>query len=139
MPKAKKMGRPKLPKGHAKGVIVPVRVNPDDRKLFEKAAKESEHKTLSGWIRHTLKRGRREMKKTLATIGFFLFPFLIVFCLIAFVMLGLSSHNPNFTPDRAMRTAAIYRAILLISVVGYAGSIVVLIRSRKSRRPKDVP
>ena len=55
MPKAKKIGRPKLPKGHAKGVIVPVRVNPDDRKLFEKAAKASEHKTLSGWIRHTLK------------------------------------------------------------------------------------
>lgn len=41
MPKAKKIGRPKLPKGHAKGVIVPVRVNPDDRKLFEKAAKAS--------------------------------------------------------------------------------------------------
>jgi uncharacterized protein (DUF1778 family) len=55
MPKAKKIGRPKLPKGHAKGVIVPVRVNPDDRKLFEKAAKASEHKTLSGWIRHTLR------------------------------------------------------------------------------------
>jgi uncharacterized protein (DUF1778 family) len=55
MPKAKKIGRPKLPKGHAKGVIVPVRVNPDDRKLFEKAAKVSEHKTLSGWIRHTLR------------------------------------------------------------------------------------
>ena len=55
MPKAKKMGRPKLPKGHAKGVIVPVRVNPDDRKLFEKAAKASEHKTLSGWIRHILR------------------------------------------------------------------------------------
>ena len=55
MPKAKKIGRPKLPKGHAKGVIVPVRVNPDDRKLFEKAAKSSEHKTLSSWIRHTLK------------------------------------------------------------------------------------
>ena len=51
----KKMGRPKLPKGHAKGVIVPVRVNPEDRKLFEKAARASEHKTLSGWIRHTLK------------------------------------------------------------------------------------
>ena len=55
MSKAKKIGRPKLPKGHAKGVIVPVRVNPEDRKLFEKAAKASEHKTLSGWIRHTLK------------------------------------------------------------------------------------
>ena len=55
MPKAKKIGRPKLPKGHAKGLIVPVRMNPDDRKLFEKAAKASEHKTLSAWIRHTLR------------------------------------------------------------------------------------
>ena len=55
MPKAKKIGRPKLPKGHAKGEILPVRVNPEDRKLFEKAAKASEHKTLSGWIRHTLR------------------------------------------------------------------------------------
>ena len=55
MPKAKKLGRPKLPKGHAKGVIVPVRVNDEDRKLFEKAAKASEHKTLSSWIRHTLR------------------------------------------------------------------------------------
>jgi hypothetical protein len=53
MPKAKKLGRPKLPKGHAKGSIVPVRVNDEDRKLFEKAAKASEHKTLSAWIRHT--------------------------------------------------------------------------------------
>jgi uncharacterized protein (DUF1778 family) len=55
MPKAKKIGRPKMAKGEAKGVIVPVRVNPDDRKLFEKAAKASEHKTLSSWIRHTLR------------------------------------------------------------------------------------
>lgn len=55
MPKAKKIGRPKLPKGHAKGVIVPVRVNPEDRKLFERAANASEHKTLSAWIRHTLR------------------------------------------------------------------------------------
>ena len=55
MPKAKKIGRPKLPKGHAKAVIVPVRVNADDRKLFEKAAKTSEHKTLSEWIRRVLR------------------------------------------------------------------------------------
>jgi len=55
MPKAKKIGRPKLPKGHAKGLIVPVRMNPDDRKLFEKAANASEHKTLSAWIRHVLR------------------------------------------------------------------------------------
>ena len=55
MPKAKKMGRPKLPKGHAKADIIPVRVNPEDRKRFEKTANASEHKTLSAWIRHTLK------------------------------------------------------------------------------------
>jgi uncharacterized protein (DUF1778 family) len=53
--KPKKMGRPKLPKGHAKGVIVPVRVNPEDRRLFEKAAKVSEYKTLSEWIRYVLR------------------------------------------------------------------------------------
>lgn len=56
MPKTKKIGRPKLPKGHAKGTIIPVRVNGEDRKLFEKAAKADGHKTLSGWIRHTLKK-----------------------------------------------------------------------------------
>lgn len=62
MPKAKKIGRPKLPKGHAKGVIVPVRVNDKDRKLFEKAANASEHKTLSSWIRHTLREAATDGK-----------------------------------------------------------------------------
>ena len=60
MPKAKKIGRPKLPKGHAKADIIPVRVNPEDRKLFEKAANASEHKTLSSWIRHTLREAANE-------------------------------------------------------------------------------
>lgn len=55
MPKAKKLGRPKLPRGLAKGVIRPVRFTEADLKLFEKAAKASEHKTLSGWIRHALR------------------------------------------------------------------------------------
>ncbi len=59
MPKAK-IGRPKLPKGHAKGKILPVRVSPDDLKLFAKAAKASEHKTLSAWIRDTLRKVARE-------------------------------------------------------------------------------
>jgi hypothetical protein len=53
--KTKKVGRPKLPKGHAKGKVVPVRLNDEEVKLFAKAAKASEHKTLSGWIRHTLR------------------------------------------------------------------------------------
>jgi hypothetical protein len=50
--KANKVGRPKLPKGHAKGKIVPVRLNDDDLKLFAKAMKRDDHKTLSGWLRH---------------------------------------------------------------------------------------
>ena len=53
--KPKKMGRPKLPKGHAKGRIVPVRFSEAELKTFTKAADASEHKTLSAWIRHTLK------------------------------------------------------------------------------------
>jgi hypothetical protein len=32
-----------------------VRLNADDLKAFTKAMKASEHKTLSGWIRHTLR------------------------------------------------------------------------------------
>ena len=51
----KKMGRPKLPKGHVKNKYVPVRLSDTDVKLFTKAMKKSGHKTLSGWIRHTLK------------------------------------------------------------------------------------
>ena len=54
MPKAKKMGRPKLSKGHAKGKIVPVRLNEAQIKLFTKAADKSEHKTLFSWIRNKL-------------------------------------------------------------------------------------
>lgn len=51
----KKMGRPKLPRGEAKGKIVPVRLNKEELKLFTKAANASEHKTLSSWIRETLR------------------------------------------------------------------------------------
>jgi len=53
MPKAKrKPGRPPLPKGHAKESYIPIRVSDADRKMFEKAAKASDHKTISGWLRH---------------------------------------------------------------------------------------
>lgn len=62
MPKAKKLGRPKLPKGHAKGRIMPVRITHDDLKQFLRAASASEHKTLSGWIRHTLKEAANNTK-----------------------------------------------------------------------------
>ncbi len=54
--KAKRPGRPKLPKSHGKGTVIPVRANGKDRRLFEKAAKADGHKTLSGWISHTLRK-----------------------------------------------------------------------------------
>ena len=52
-PKQKKVGRPKLPKGEAKGRIVPVRFNPDEIKRITASAKAS-NKTISEWIRSTL-------------------------------------------------------------------------------------
>ena len=59
----KKMGRPKLPKGEAKGKIVPVRLNNEELKLFTKAANASEHKTLSSWIRQSLWAAASELKR----------------------------------------------------------------------------
>jgi len=51
--KTRKPGRPKLPKGQAKGKIVPVRFSPEAIKAVEAAAKESKQ-TVSEWIRSTL-------------------------------------------------------------------------------------
>jgi hypothetical protein len=49
-PKPKKIGRPILPKGEAKGQIVPVRFKAEDIKKITLAAKKS-NKTVSEWIR----------------------------------------------------------------------------------------
>jgi hypothetical protein len=51
--KPKKVGRPKLPRGMAKGRIVPVRFANGDLKAIEAAAKAS-NQTVSEWIRSTL-------------------------------------------------------------------------------------
>ena len=48
-----KIGRPKLPKGQAKGKIVPVRFTPDETKAIEAAARANKQ-TVSQWIRSTL-------------------------------------------------------------------------------------
>jgi hypothetical protein len=50
---AKKMGRPKLPKGEAKGRIVPVRFTAEEFKRITAAAKVKNQK-ISEWIRSTL-------------------------------------------------------------------------------------
>jgi predicted HicB family RNase H-like nuclease len=51
--KLRKVGRPKLPKGEAKGRIVPVRFNAEDLKAIAASAKRSKQ-TVSEWIRSTL-------------------------------------------------------------------------------------
>jgi hypothetical protein len=52
-PKPKKVGRPKMAKGEAKGKIVPVRFNAEDLKRVTAAAKANKQ-TVSGWVRSTL-------------------------------------------------------------------------------------
>jgi hypothetical protein len=51
--KPKKLGRPKLPKGEAKGRIVPVRFSADEVQRITAAA-SANHQKLSEWIRSTL-------------------------------------------------------------------------------------
>jgi hypothetical protein len=53
MPKRRKAGRPKLPKGEAKGRIVPVRFTADDLNAMTAKAR-GKNQTLSEWIRSTL-------------------------------------------------------------------------------------
>ena len=52
-PKPKKMGRPRLPKGEAKGKIVPVRFALDDLKAIAARAKAN-NQNVSEWIRSTI-------------------------------------------------------------------------------------
>ena len=51
--KPKKIGRPKLPKGEAKGRIVPVRFSAEEVDRISAAANASDMK-VSEWIRRTL-------------------------------------------------------------------------------------
>ncbi len=56
--KPKKIGRPKLPKGEAKGRIVPVRFNAQDIKRIEAAAR-ARQQTVSEWVRSTISAAMR--------------------------------------------------------------------------------
>ena len=53
MPKPKKVGRPALPKGNAKDVMLRVRVTPDDIKAMKAKAKAN-RQSVSEWIRSTI-------------------------------------------------------------------------------------
>jgi uncharacterized protein (DUF1778 family) len=52
MPK-RKVGRPPLPKGHAKAGMLRVRTTPEELRAIERAAK-GKRQTVSEWIRSTL-------------------------------------------------------------------------------------
>lgn len=52
-PKPKKMGRPRLPKDHARSGRIQVRLNADEQKRIAAAAKASK-KTVSDWARGIL-------------------------------------------------------------------------------------
>ena len=51
--KPRKVGRPMLPRGNAKAVMLRVRVTPKELKTFETAAKAS-NQNISEWIRSTI-------------------------------------------------------------------------------------
>lgn len=53
MPKPKRVGRPTLPKGNAKDVMLRVRVTPDDIKAMKAKAKAN-GQSVSEWIRSTI-------------------------------------------------------------------------------------
>jgi predicted DNA-binding protein len=53
VPKPKKIGRPKLPKGEAMGKIVAIRFSPEDRKKLESLAK-AKKLSVSNLIREAI-------------------------------------------------------------------------------------
>jgi predicted HicB family RNase H-like nuclease len=50
-----KAGRPKMPKGEAKAIVLQSRIQPAEKAAYQKAAK-AEGKDLSTWVRETLNR-----------------------------------------------------------------------------------
>ena len=48
-----KVGRPKLPKGEAKQIVLQSRVQPAEKKAYQQAA-QAEGKDLSTWVREKL-------------------------------------------------------------------------------------
>jgi predicted HicB family RNase H-like nuclease len=51
--KKPKVGRPKLPKGEAKAIVLQSRVQPQEKAAYQRAAKAADI-DLSTWVRETL-------------------------------------------------------------------------------------
>jgi uncharacterized protein (DUF1778 family) len=52
-PKPRKVGRPVLPKGHARASKIQVRLSPDEQQRVEAAA-TAKNQTVSEWVRSTI-------------------------------------------------------------------------------------
>jgi hypothetical protein len=59
-PEKRKPGRPKLPKGEAKGKVMPVRFAASEMRAIESAARVSSQ-SVSEWVRSTLRRALQEI------------------------------------------------------------------------------
>ena len=59
MPKPKKMGRPKLPKGEAKGKLIALRLSADDVKRIT-ATSKAKKQSVSEWMRSALNAAMEE-------------------------------------------------------------------------------
>jgi hypothetical protein len=53
MPKPRRVGRPALPKGNAKAVMLRVRISPSELRAIEAVAKANKQ-TVSEWLRSTI-------------------------------------------------------------------------------------
>jgi Arc/MetJ-type ribon-helix-helix transcriptional regulator len=61
----KKMGRPKLPEGEARGKIVPVRMSNSDLELVNEIVANSDFKNASDFIRYAVQEtAKREQRRT---------------------------------------------------------------------------
>jgi len=50
---SKKMGRPKVPKGQYRGILIQARLSPEENKTIQAAIAKSQH-SKSDWIRNAL-------------------------------------------------------------------------------------
>ena len=67
-PEKRKPGRPKLPKGEAKGKIMPVRFAASETRAIESAARVSSQ-SVSEWVRSTLRRALQEIVPVANQVG----------------------------------------------------------------------
>ena len=96
--KSRRVGRPKLPKGKAKGRTVSVRFTADDWRAMEAKAKAAKQ-SLSEWIRSTQSEGN-------SNLGRYLLPHAVAFPNILMDTIGSRSTRVSTFPAGALVEAS---------------------------------